>query len=106
MQQSQLIKGESLRFVPGCRTRQGAFSSLRENVPDEARAFWNMVTTQCTKGEDEVRLQFLKFLFAVFCKFMPGVNDDPVGMLFPVGDKVGVICEVCYYPVRTRGKRC
>jgi uncharacterized protein (UPF0305 family) len=82
--------------------QQGAFSSLRDPVPDNTRVFWNMVAVQCMKGDDEDRLRFLKFLLAGFCMFVQGLPGHPVGMPFPGGDKVGVIEGIYYCPVRTK----
>ncbi|HUT38588.1 MAG TPA: DUF2115 domain-containing protein [Methanoregula sp.] len=82
--------------------QQGAFSSLREPVPDDARAFWDMVAVQCTKGNDEDRLRFLKFLLAGFCMLVQELPGHPVGMPFPGGDKVEVIDGLYYCPVRTK----
>jgi uncharacterized protein (UPF0305 family) len=82
--------------------QQGTFSSMREPVPDNARAFWNMVAVQCSKGDGEDRLRFLKFLIAGFCMFIQGLPGHPVGMPFPGGDKVQVIEGVYYCPVRTK----
>jgi uncharacterized protein (UPF0305 family) len=82
--------------------QQGTFLSLHEPVRDDARAFWNMVALQCTKGDGEDRLRFLKFLLAAFCMFVQGLPGHPVGMPFPGGDTVWVIEGVCYCPVRTK----
>jgi len=82
--------------------QQGAFSSLCEPVSDDARAFWNMVSVQCTKGDDEDRIRFLKFLLAGFCMLVQGLPGHPVGMPFPGGDKVEFLEGVYYCPVRTK----
>ena len=82
--------------------QQGIFSSLHEPVPDNAKAFWNMVAVQCTKGDGEERLRFLKFLLAGFCMFVQKLPGHPVEMPFPGGDKVAVIDGVFYCPVRTK----
>jgi len=82
--------------------QQGAFSSLREPVPDNAMVFWNMVAVQCTTGDEEDRLRFLKFLLAGFCMFVQEFPGHPVGMPFPGGDKVEVIDGLYYCPVRTK----
>jgi uncharacterized protein (UPF0305 family) len=82
--------------------QQGAFSSLREPVAENARVFWHMVAVQCTKGDDEDRLRFLKFLLAGFCMFVQGLPGHPAGMPFPGGDKVEVIDGIWYCPVRTK----
>jgi len=83
--------------------QQGAFSSMPEPVADDAPAYWTMVATQCTAGDNgEDRLRFLKFLLAGFCMFVQGLPGHPVGMPFPGGDKVEVIDGVYYCPVRTK----
>ena len=82
--------------------QQGTFSSLHEPVPDDAKAFWNMVALQCTKGDGEDWLRFLKFLLAGFSMFVQEMPGHPVGMPFPGGDKVAVIDGVYYCPVRTK----
>jgi uncharacterized protein (UPF0305 family) len=82
--------------------QQGTYSSLYEHVSDDAIAFWNIVALQCTKGDGEDRLRFLKFLLAGFCMFIQGLPGHPVGMPFPGGDKVEVIDGVFYCPVRTK----
>jgi uncharacterized protein (UPF0305 family) len=82
--------------------QQGTFSSLLEPAHDDAKAFWNMVALQCTKGDGEDRLRFLKFLLAGFCMFVQGLPGHPAGMPFPGGDKVTVIDGVYYCPVRTK----
>jgi uncharacterized protein (UPF0305 family) len=82
--------------------QQGAFSSMREPVPDDLMAFWKMAAMQCTTGDEEDRLRFLKFLLAGFCMFVQGLPGHPVGMPFPGGDKVEVIDGVFYCPVRTK----
>jgi uncharacterized protein (UPF0305 family) len=82
--------------------QQGTFSSLHEPVHDDAQVFWNMVALQCTKGDGEERLRFLKFLLAGFCMFVQKLPGHPVGMPFPGGDKVAVIDGIFYCPVRTR----
>jgi len=82
--------------------QQGTFSSLHEPVLGDTKAFWNMVAIQCTKGDGEERLRFLKFLLAGFCMFVQELPGHPVGMPFPGGDKVEVIDGVYYCPVRTK----
>jgi uncharacterized protein (UPF0305 family) len=83
--------------------QQGALSSMREPVPADAPAYWEMVSTQCTTGDDdEDRLRFLKFLLAAFCMFVQGIPGHPVGMPFPGGDTVESIDGVYYCPVRTK----
>ena len=82
--------------------QQGTFSSLHDPVHDDAQAFWNMVALQCTKGDGEDRLRFLKFLLAGFCMLVQGLPGHPVGMPFPGGDKVSVIDGVYYCPVRIK----
>jgi len=89
---------ESLRLMD----QQGIFSSLHDPVHDDAQVFWKMVALQCTKGDGEDRLRFLKFLLAGFCMFVQGLPGHPVGMPFPGGDKVAVIEGVYYCPVRTK----
>jgi len=102
MQQSQGIKGEFIPVSPGCRTRLGGFSSLREPVPDESQVFWKMVAMHCMTGDEEDRLRFLKFLLAGFCMFVQEFPGHPVGMPFPGGDRVEVIDGIYYCPVRTK----
>jgi uncharacterized protein (UPF0305 family) len=82
--------------------QQVTFSSYHEPVHDDAQAFWNMVALQCTKGDGEDWLRFLKFLLAGFCMFVQEMPGHPVGMPFPGGDKVAVIDGVYYCPVRTK----
>jgi uncharacterized protein (UPF0305 family) len=82
--------------------RQGAFSSLGEPVPHDTRAFFAMVSTQCTTGDDDDRLRFLKFLLEGFCMLVLGLPGHPVGMPFPGGDEVSFIDGVYYCPVRTK----
>jgi uncharacterized protein (UPF0305 family) len=82
--------------------QQGTFSSMPDPVPDDAQAFWTMVALQCTKGDGEDRLRFLKFLLAGFCMFVQSLPGHPVGMPFPGGDTVSVIEGVYYCPVRTK----
>jgi uncharacterized protein (UPF0305 family) len=74
---------------------------MREHVPDDLPAFWKMAAMQCTTGDEEDRLRFLKFLLAGFCMFVQGFPGHPVGMPFPGGDKVEVIEGVGYCPVRS-----
>jgi uncharacterized protein (UPF0305 family) len=82
--------------------QQGAFSLLQEPVPDNAMAFWKMVAVQCSTGDEEDRLRFLKFLLAGFCMFVQGLPGHPAGMPFPGGDTVEVIDGIYYCPVRTK----
>ena len=82
--------------------QQGAFSSMRGPVPDDLPAFWKMAAMQCTTGEEEDRLRFLKFLLAGFCMFVQEFPGHPVGMPFPGGDRVEVIDGLYYCPVRTK----
>jgi uncharacterized protein (UPF0305 family) len=89
---------ESLRLMD----QQGIFSSLHDPVHDDAQVFWKMVALQCTKGDGEERLRFLKFLLAGFCMFVQKLPGHPVGMPFPGGDKVAVIDGIFYCPVRTK----
>jgi uncharacterized protein (UPF0305 family) len=89
---------ESLRLMD----QQGIFSSLHDPVHDDARVFWKMVALQCTKGDGEERLRFLKFLLAGFCMLVQKLPGHPVGMPFPGGDNVAVIDGVYYCPVRTK----
>jgi len=82
--------------------QQGAFLTMREPVPADVPAYWKMVAANCTTGDGEDRLRFLKFLLAGFCMFVQGLPGHPVGMQFPGGDKVAVIDGVYYCPVRTK----
>jgi uncharacterized protein (UPF0305 family) len=89
---------ESLRLMD----QQGIFSSLHDPVHGDTQGFWKMVAQQCTKGDGEEHLRFLKFLLAGFCMFVQKLPGHPVGMPFPGGDKVAVIDGIFYCPVRTR----
>lgn len=83
--------------------QQGVFSTLRDAVPGDAKAYWAMVEKSCATGDDEaIRLRFLKYLLAAFCMFVQGIPGHPAGMPFPGGDKVAVIDGVYYCPVRTK----
>ena len=82
--------------------QQGTFSSLSKPLAGDAKAFWTMVSLQCSGGDGEDRLRFLKFLLAGFCMLVQGLPGHPVGMPFPGGDKVEVIDGISYCPVRTK----
>ncbi|MDD1729521.1 MAG: DUF2115 domain-containing protein [Methanospirillum sp.] len=83
--------------------QQGVFATLQDSVTDDAPAYWEMVVSHCTTG-DEARnqIRFLKFLLSGFCMFVQKVPGHPVGMPFPGGDKVDYIDGVYYCPVRTK----
>lgn len=82
--------------------QQGAFVVMKEIVADAAPAYWTRVSQQCSTGNDEAdQLRFLKFLLAGFCMFVQCLPGHPAGMPFPGGDRVEVIEEVYYCPVRT-----
>jgi uncharacterized protein (UPF0305 family) len=83
--------------------QQGAFKTMREIIPGDINAFWQMAGTQCmTENEEEDRLRFLKILLAAFNMFVQDLPGHPVGMPFPGGDKVEVIDGIYYCPVRTK----
>ena len=82
--------------------QQGTFGSLREPVSDNSPLFWSLVLKQCTTGDGEDRLRFLKFLLTGFCMLVQGLPGHPVGMPFPGGDKVEFIDGIYYCPVRTK----
>jgi uncharacterized protein (UPF0305 family) len=81
----------------------GSFSAMRDKLPDNVPAYWKIVDTQCSAGDDDTdRIRFLKFLLPAFAMFVQGIPGHPVGMPFPGGDKVEVIDGIYYCPVRTK----
>ena len=82
--------------------QQGAFSSMQDPVPANARAYWEMVALHASTGDGGDHLRFLKFLLAGFCMLVEGIPGHPIGMPFPGGDKVAVVEGVYYCPVRTK----
>jgi uncharacterized protein (UPF0305 family) len=102
--------------------QQGIFASMKEPVPKETDAYWEMVATQCGsasgsasaitrgsasadaggRGGDNIRLRFLKFLIAGFCMFVQHEPGHPVGTPFPGGDRVQFIDGIYYCPVREK----
>ena len=83
--------------------QQGSFSPLLGAVDDNAREYWKMVASECSKDNERSNsLRFLKFLLSGFCMFVLVIPGHPVGMPFPGGDKVDYIDGIYYCPVRTK----
>ncbi len=81
---------------------QGGFASMQDPAPANSPEYWNMVALQCSTGDDEDLLRFLKYLLAGFSMLVQGLPGHPVGMPFPGGDRVDLVGGIFYCPVRTK----
>jgi uncharacterized protein (UPF0305 family) len=84
------------------RNQQGAFGPMKEPVTPLQKSYWEMVVTQCSTGEGNLRIRFLNYLLAAFCMFVLREPGHPVGTPFPGGDTVQLIEGVYYCPVREK----
>lgn len=82
--------------------QQGSFQAMTDLIANNADEYWDMVLTQCIIGDDGDSLRYLKFLLSGFCMLVEQIPGHPVGMPFPGGDKVDLIEEIYYCPVRTK----
>ncbi|MDD4128054.1 MAG: DUF2115 domain-containing protein [Methanomicrobium sp.] len=84
-------------------SQQGAFSSIKEPLPEDTEKYWTMTGEKCSSGDPEKdRIRLLKYLLAGFCIFVQNIPPHPAGMPFPGGDKVQLIDGVYYCPVRDK----